>query len=70
MASYLEGILSDDNMDVDGLNHFYLVPVSGATEIAGTNAVIRHLFKPHGVRLRSASNATSPMRLTVTFTNL
>lgn len=70
MATYLEGILSNDSTDVDGLNHFYLVPVSGATEIAGTNAVIRHLFKPHGVRLRSASNATSPMRLTVTFTNL
>ena len=70
MATYLEGILSSDTLQVDELNDFYLIPVSGATEIAGTNAVVRHLFKPYGVRLRSATNVTSPMRLSVTYTNL
>lgn len=52
------------------LNPYYIVPVTGATDVAGTNAVIRHMYHPYGVRVRSGLNPTSPMRIVVTFTNL
>ncbi len=70
MASYMEGLMSDPSINVDDLNDFYVLPITGATDIAGSNAVVRHLFKPYGVRLRSATNAYSPMRLVVTYSNL
>lgn len=70
MAAYLEEIMSSDDVDVDDLNDFFLIPVTGATDIAGSNAVVRHMFKPYGVRLRSATNSVSPMRLSVTYSNL
>lgn len=70
MASYMEGLLSDETISVDDLNDFYVLPITGATDIAGSNAVVRHLFKPYGVRLRSATNEYSPMRLVVTYSKL
>lgn len=70
MASYMEGLMSDGSLDINELNDFYLLPISGATDIAGSNAVVRHLFKPYAVRLRSASNEHSPMRLVVTYSKL
>lgn len=54
----------------DSLNPYLVIPVSGATDIAGTNAVIRHQYRPYGVRVRSGSNVKSPMRIVVTYTNL
>ena len=70
MASYMEGLLSDETISADDLNDFYVLPITGATDIAGSNAVVRHLFKPYAVRLRSATNQHSPMRLVVTYSNL
>jgi hypothetical protein len=70
MASYMEGLMSDNTVSVDDLNDFYVLPITGATDIAGSNAVVRHLFKPYAVRLRSATNQHSPMRLVVTYSNL
>ena len=54
----------------DSLNPYCVVPTSGATDIAGTNAVIRHQYRPYGVRVRSGVNKKSPMRIAVTYTNL
>ena len=70
MADYMERFMRDDNLQLDDLNDFYLLPIQGATDILGTNAVVRHLFKPYGVRLRSATNEYSPMRLVVTYSKL
>jgi len=54
----------------DKLNPYYIIPVSGSNDIVGTNATIRHLFKPYGIRLRSGKNEVSPMRMVVTYSNL
>lgn len=54
----------------NSLNPYYIVPTSGANDIAGTAAVIRHQFRPYGVRVRSGVNAKSPMRIVVAYTNL
>ena len=70
MADYMERFMRDDNLQLDDLNDFYLLPIQGATDILGTNAVVRHLFKPYAVRLRSATNQHSPMRLVVTYSKL
>lgn len=69
MADYLHSILYEDIKESD-VNPFYVIPVTGVTDIEGTDAVIRHLFKPSGVRLRSGKNETSNMRLSVTYTKL
>lgn len=70
MADYMERFMMDDNLSLDDLNDFYLLPIQGATDILGTKAVVRHLFRPYGVRLRSAINQHSPMRLVVTYSKL
>lgn len=54
----------------NSLNPYYIIPTSGATDIACTNAVIRHQFRPYGVRVRSGVNKKSPMRIVVAYTNL
>lgn len=54
----------------DSLNPFQVIPISGSTDIAGTGAVIRHLFYPFGVRVRSGCNSISPMRIVLTYTVL
>lgn len=54
----------------DSLNPYVVLPTSGATDISGTNAVIRHQYRPYGVRVRSGVNEKSPMRIVVTYTNL
>lgn len=54
----------------DGLNPYLIIPVSGTTDIAGTNATIRHLFDTYGIRVRSGRNQKSPMRMVITYTNL
>ena len=68
LADYLHGILLYNEKESD-INPFYIIPVTGATDIQGTDAVIRHQFRPFGVRLRSGSN-DSNMRLSVTYTKL
>jgi hypothetical protein len=68
LADYLHGILKNEELEED-VNPFYILPVTGATDIQGTDAVIRHQFRPSGVRLRSGSN-DSNMRLSVTYTKL
>lgn len=70
MAAYLEDILSEQGTDFAKENDFFVLPVSGITEVSGTAAVVRHLFKPYAVSVRSGSNKTSPMRLAITYTNL
>ena len=70
MAGYLETLLSDSETDLEQVNDFFIVPVSGVTDVAGTNAVVRHLYKPFAVRLRSEKNQKSPMRLAVTYSVL
>jgi hypothetical protein len=52
------------------LNPYYILPVTGVADIYGTDAVIRHQFRPSGVRLRSGSNEKSNMRLSITYTKL
>lgn len=69
MADYLHSILYEDIEESD-VNPFYVIPVTGVTDIEGTDAVIRHQFKPSGVRLRSGSNENSNMRLSITYTKL
>lgn len=69
MAGYLETLLSSEE-DLDAVNDFFVLPVSGVTDIAGTDAVVRHLFRPYAVRVRSEENANSAFRLAVTFSNL
>ena len=54
----------------DSLNPFQVIPISGNNDLMGTNAVIRHMFYPFGVRVRSGRNAVSPMRLVLTYTGL
>lgn len=54
----------------ESLNPYCIVPVTGANDIQGTNAVIRHQFHPYGVRVRSGVNEKSPMRLVVAYTTL
>lgn len=68
LADYLYTIIEGAEPEED-VNPFYLLPVTGATDILGTDAVIRHQFRPSGVRLRSGSN-DSNMRLSVTYTKL
>ena len=68
LADYLHGVLLYNEKESD-INPFYIIPVTGATDIQGTDAVIRHQFRPFGVRLRSGSN-DSNMRLSVTYTKL
>lgn len=69
LADYLHGILKNEELEED-VNPFYILPVTGATDIQGTDAVIRHQFRPSGVRLRSGSNENSNLRLSVTYTKL
>ena len=69
LADYLHGILDDGEAESD-VNPFYILPVTGATDIQGTDAVVRHQFRPSGVRLRSGSNENSNLRLSVTYTKL
>lgn len=69
-GDYLQTILESGPSSFAEVGDFVLIPISGATDIAGTNATIRHLFKPRGVRIRSGSNTKSPMRLTVTYSDL
>lgn len=47
-----------------------LVPISGVTDISGTNATIRHQFVPYAAKLKSGTNSSSPMRLSITYTDL
>ena len=68
LADYLHSILDDGTAETE-VNPFYILPVTGATDIQGTDAVVRHQFRPSGVRLRSGSN-DSNMRLSVTYTKL
>ena len=68
LADYLHSILLNGDSEEE-VNPFYILPVTGATDILGTDAVIRHQFRPSGVRLRSGSN-DSNMRLSVTYTRL
>ena len=68
LANYLHGILLEGDSEKD-VNPFYILPVTGATDIEGTDAVVRHQFRPSGVRLRSGSS-NSNMRLSVTYTKL
>ncbi len=69
MAGYLETLLSLDD-ELTDVNDFFVLPVSGVTDIAGTDAVVRHQFRPYAVRVRSEANAQSALRLAVTFSNL
>ncbi|NCC99639.1 MAG: DUF4270 domain-containing protein [Bacteroidia bacterium] len=69
-GDYLQTILESGPLSFAEVGDFVLIPISGATDIAGTSATIRHLFKPRGVRVRSGSNKKSPMRLTVTYSDL
>ena len=64
----MHGILLEGDSEKD-VNPFYILPVTGATDIEGTDAVVRHQFRPSGVRLRSGSS-NSNMRLSVTYTKL
>lgn len=47
-----------------------LIPISGVTDISGTDATIRHQFVPYATRLKSGTNDSSPMRLSITYTDL
>lgn len=69
IADYLHTILYS-NAEADKINPFYVLPITGLTDVEGTDAVIRHQFRPSGVRLRSGKNAGSNMRLSVTYTKL
>lgn len=69
IADYLHTILYEDTKETE-INPFYILPVTGATDIEGTDAVVRHQFRPCGVRLRSYKNENSNMRLSVTYTKL
>jgi hypothetical protein len=69
LADYLHAILENGDTEED-VNPFYILPVTGATDIQGTDAVVRHQFRPTGVRLRSGKNDGSNMRLSVTYTKL
>jgi hypothetical protein len=69
LADYLHDILENGDTE-DDVNPFYILPVTGATDIQGTDAVVRHQFRPTGVRLRSGKNDGSNMRLSVTYTKL
>ena len=68
LADYLHSILLNGDSEEE-VNPFYILPVTGVTDILGADAVIRHQFRPSGVRLRSGSN-DSNMRLSVTYTKL
>ena len=68
-ADYMHEIIYNGIEESD-VNPFYILPVTGVTDINGTDAVIRHQFRPSGVRLRSGKNAGSNMRLSVTYTKL
>lgn len=69
LADYLHTILYE-GLEEDEINPFYVLPISGATDIEGTDAVVRHQFRPSGARLRSPQNEKSNMRLSVTYTKL
>jgi hypothetical protein len=69
IADYLHTILYT-NAEADEINPFYILPITGVTDIEGTDAVIRHQFRPSGIRLRSPKNSNSNMRLSVTYTKL
>lgn len=69
LADYVHNMIYDGLSEED-INPFYLLPVTGATDIAGTDAVVRHQFRPTGVRLRSPKNSSSNMRLSITYTKL
>ena len=69
IADYLHNILYEGTEEAE-INPFYILPVTGATDIEGTDAVVRHQFRPSGVRLRSPKNSNSNMRLSVTYTKL
>ena len=69
IADYLHTILYS-NAEADKINPFYVLPITGLTDVEGTDAVIRHHFRPSGIRLRSGKNAGSNMRLSVTYTKL
>ena len=69
MGRYIESVLKKAAPDFSQVGDFVLVPVSGVSDVLGTNAVIRHNFNPSGAFYRSGS-AASPMRLLVTYTKL
>ena len=69
IADYLHNILYEE-VEESEINPFYILPVMGATDIEGTDAVVRHQFRPCGVRLRSPKNENSNLRLSVTYTKL
>ncbi len=69
IADYLHSIIYEAAEESE-VNPFYILPVTGATDIEGTDAVVRHQFRPSGVRLRSPKNSNSNMRLSVTYTKL
>jgi len=69
LADYLHTILYE-GLEEGEINPFYVLPISGATDIEGTDAVVRHQFRPSGARLRSPQNEKSNMRLSVTYTKL
>jgi hypothetical protein len=68
-ADYMHDIIYNGTKESD-VNPFYILPVTGVTDIDGTDAVIRHQFRPSGVRLRSSKNENSSMRLSITYTKL
>lgn len=73
VMNHAKGLSSDAEREKyfnEQLNPYLIIPVSGATDIAGTNATIRHLFYPYGIRVRSGRNQVSPMRMVLTYTNL
>lgn len=69
IADDLHEILFEGKDELE-MNPYYILPVTGATDIQGTDAVVRHQFRPTGVRLRSGLNEKSNMRLSVTYTKL
>ena len=69
IADDLHEILYEGQDELE-MNPYYILPVTGATDIQGTDAVVRHQFRPTGVRLRSGLNEKSNMRLSVTYTKL
>lgn len=73
IGDYIEEILTNKeyvDKNFEGLNDYLVVPISGTTNISGSNAVVRPSFAPTGIRLCSSRNERSPMRLIITYTDL
>ncbi|MBP5319272.1 MAG: DUF4270 domain-containing protein [Paludibacteraceae bacterium] len=70
MCAYIESVLKKDAPNFENVGDFVLVPVCGPSDIYGNGGKVRHQFAPYGAFYRSGKNAKSPMRLTITYTNL